>query len=164
MIEPAPLGPIESRQHYLAALHAAVRFAAARHARQMHWFDADFAEWPLDDAAMLQVLGDWLKLPQRQLVLVARDFSAFRTRHPRFMSWYRDRSHAVGALQPPPDRAAELPCLLLADVGVDVHLTDPLHWRGRADLDLRRARQWRSSLDVFLQQCEPALPVTTLGL
>ena len=164
MTEPVLPGPIESRQQFLAALPAAVRMAAARRARSMHWFDADFAEWPLDDAALLQELGDWLRLPRRHLMLVAADFSAFRARHPRFMSWYRDRSHAVLARQPPAERVDELPCLLLADVGVLVHLSDPLHWRGRADLDLRLARQWRSNLDVLLQQCEPALPVTTLGL
>lgn len=160
----APSGPIESRQQFLAALHAGVRSAAELRARCMYCFDADFAEWPLDDAALLQVLGDWLRLPQRQLQLVAGDFSGFRARHPRFMHWYRDRSHAVSAKQPPSEHAAELPCLLMSDVGVVVQLTDPLHWHGRADLDLRLAQTWRSHLDAFLQQCEPALPVTTLGL
>lgn len=159
-IEPVP---IDSRQGFVAAVHDALALALAQRARRMVWADTDFVDWPLDDAAMLHGLVDWLRLPQRQLVLLAAEPEALR-RRARFMDAYRLWSHAIAAFAPAPDDAVELPCLLWAEDTVLVRLLDKRHWRGRSSQAPTELRVVREELDALLQRSEPALPVTTLGL
>ncbi len=130
----------------------------------MTWVDADFTEWPLNDAGWLQQLTAWLRLPQRRLVLLAADFSAIPQQHPRFMAWRRDWSHAVEARQVPPELATGLPLVLLDDRQLSVQLLDPVHWRGRAAQDARVAHLIREQVDAVLQRSEIGFPVNTLGL
>ena len=54
--------------------------------------------------------------------------------------------------------------MLVSDGAVSVHLIDALHWRGRAEVDERRARQWNEELDVVLQRSERGFSANTLGL
>jgi hypothetical protein len=164
-VETGPAGgPIDSRAGFVAAVHTAVGQALHRGARRMVWVDLDFAEWPLDDEALLQPLTQWLRLPQRQLLLLAQDYDAVPRRHARFVAWYRLWSHAVGAFSPASDANVELPCALLADDAMLVHLLEPQRWRGWSVSDLPSLRQWRDRLDALLQHSVPAFPVTTLGL
>ena len=154
---------IDTRQAFVAALHAALDLALMQRARRMTWVDADFTDWPLDDAAALQRLGDWLRLPQRQLLLLAAQPEALR-RRARFMELYRLWSHAVAVFAPAADDADQLPCLLLAEDTVWVHVLDKQRWRGRSSRIPAELRTARDHLDALLQRSEPALPVTVLGL
>lgn len=154
---------IDTRQAFVAALHSALDLALAQHARRMFWVDADFTDWPLDDAAALQRLGDWLRLPQRQLVLLAAQPEALR-RRARFMEHYRLWSHAIAVFAPGADDADQLPCLLLAEDMFCVHVLDKQLWRGRGSRIPTELRTARDHVDALLQRSEPALPVTVLGL
>ncbi|MDP3613114.1 MAG: hypothetical protein Q8R98_14755, partial [Rubrivivax sp.] len=71
---------------------------------------------------------------------------------------------AIQALQAPEEFVPGLPTLLLDDRRVSVHLIDPVHWRGRADLDVRARLLWQEKVDVVLQRSEPGFAVSTLGL
>ncbi len=155
---------IDSRASWLAALHWAVQTATARGARSITCVDADFAEWPLNDPALLQPLTSWLRLPQRRLVLLAAGFAGIPRRHPRFIAWRRDWAHAIETLQAPEELARALPCALLDDRDLSVQLLDPVHWKGRAALDARAAHLLREQIDVVLQRSEVSFPVNTLGL
>lgn len=161
---PALQRPIESRADFVAAVHDTAGLALARATRRMVWVDADFAAWPLDEPALLQTLTDWVRLPQRQLVLLGANYDDMRRRRGRFTAWYRLWSHAVATFSPSQDDVAELPCVLLAEGAGLVHLLDPVHWRGWAASDAVQQRQWRDRIDAFLQRSAPAFPVTTLGL
>ena len=94
---PALQRPIESRADFVAAVHDTVSLALAGATRRMVWVDADFAEWPLNEPALLQALTNWVRLPQRQLVLLAADYDDLRRRHARFTAWVRLWSHASPA-------------------------------------------------------------------
>lgn len=155
---------IGSRSEFAAAVHEALDRALAQRARQMLWADADFADWPLDEAALLQRLLDWLRLPQRQLLLLASDYDILRRRHPRFTALYGSWSHAIAARAPAQDEAGLVPCLLLAERTVAVHLMDKAHWRGWIGTDPARLRWWQERSDALLQRSEAAIPVTTLGI
>jgi hypothetical protein len=155
---------IESRQDFVAAVHATVAAALARRSRQMLWVDQDFADWPLDDAALLDALTRWLRLPQRRLVLLATQFDDVSRRCSRFVGWYRLWAHAVQASSPLPGDAIELPCLLIAEEAGLVQLLDKAHWHGRTSLEGSEIRQWQNVATTWLQRCEPAFPATTLGL
>ncbi len=155
---------IDSRPSWLAALPWGVQTATARGARSITCVDVDFAEWPLNDPALLQALTPWLRLPQRRLVLLAAEFAAIPRRHPRFVAWRRDWAHAIDTLRAPEELAKGLPCALLDDRDLSVQLLDPVHWKGRAALDARTAHLLREQIDVVLQRSEVSFPVNTLGL
>jgi hypothetical protein len=130
----------------------------------MVWADTKLADWPLEAPELLQPLTDWLREPQRRLILLAEDFDDVRRRCPRFVALYRLWSHAISAFTPPPDGAVGLPSALLAEAAVVVHLMDPIQPRGWSSTDKAQIRQWRDRLDAILQRSEPSFPVTTLGL
>ena len=155
---------IDSRSGFVDAVHEALDRAMAQRARRMLWADSDFADWPLDDPALLQRLTDWLRLPQRHLVLLASDYELLRRRHARFVACYRIWSHAIAAFSPAEDDVAELPCLLLADRTVLVRLLDKVHWRGWTSTEPASLRLAREQTDALLQRSERAFAATTLGL
>ncbi len=165
-VPPVPPAPpaIDSRSGWQAALRSGFATAMAQGARRIVAVDPDFADWPLDDSTLLQGLTDWLRLPQRRLVLLGANFDALPRRCPRFNVWRTPWAHAIEGWQVPEDLARDLPTVLCSDGEVSVQLFDALHWRGRAVLDGRRARQWCEEIDVLLQRSERALAVRTLGL
>ena len=162
MNEAPPL--IESRDGFHAALAWGFEQAIELGARQIVCADPDFADWAWDDASRLSMLSVWLRQPQRRLILLARRYEAMPRRWPRYCTWRRDWAHAISAWQPPVDWNVEIPCLLVADRGVSVHLIDATHWRGRASLETRTAHLWRERIDAVLQRSEAAFAVGTLGL
>jgi hypothetical protein len=155
---------IDSRSAFAAAVNDALDAALEQRARRMVWVDADFADWPLDDASVLQRLADWLRLPQRRLVLLANDFEALRLRRPRFVAHYRLWSHAIAAFTPAQDTPVELPGLLLVDDVRLLQLFDKAPWRGDTSSEPATLRAAVERVDAWLQRSEPAFPATTLGL
>lgn len=155
--------PIRSRADFLAAVAWTVQHTTALQARQIVWVADDFVEWPLDDAAVLDALTPWLRLPQRKLVMLGRDFESIRSSHPRFMAWRQDWSHALDAWTPPPEMGA-LPTVLLSDGPITLQVMDMLQWRGRVSVEGRKAHLLREQIDAYLQRSERAFPVHHLGL
>jgi hypothetical protein len=161
---PGPPPAVDSRAAFQAAVVQSPPLAATAGARRMRWVGADFADWPLDDERLLQGLGRWLRLPQRELVLVGADFEAIAQRRPRFMAWYRDWTHAVQAWTPLAAEDRELPTLLLIDGAAVLQVFDRRHWRARWGEGVAEVQPWWHQIDALLQRCAPALPATTLGL
>jgi hypothetical protein len=161
---PTPVPAIDSFAAWQAALRWGFTTAAEGGARTITCVDPDFASWPLDDAALLQVLTAFLRLPGRRLVLAAARYDEVPRRLPRFSTWRRDWSHALQTLLVPEEFAAELPSVLLDDRELSVALIDPVHWQGRAQLERRARWLWQERVDAVLQRSEPGFPVTTLGL
>ena len=154
---------IQSRSGFADAVAWAVRSLSAVDARRMVWCSERFDDWPLDDPALLEQLTAWLRLPQRRLVMLGRQFDSIRRHQPRFIAWRRDWAHAQEAWTPPAEMG-ELPTLLVTDRAITVQLIDSVHWRGRASVDERRAYQLREQIDAFQQRSEAAFPVHQLGL
>ena len=160
----APVPIIDSRSGFAAAIQWGFGRAVELGARRIVCVDRDFAIWSLDDAARLESLAAWLRLPQRRLVLLAAHFDEVPRRHPRFVTWRRHFAHAVATLAAPEDLVDALPTLLIDDKGTLVRLVDAVHWRGRASDDEATARPWRDEIDAVVQRSEPSFPTTTLGL
>ena len=152
-----------SRAEFVAAVHWGVQAAAERGARRLCFVDPNFADWPLESPALLELLTTWLRLPQRQVVLLAETFEEVVRFKPRFVVWRRSWAHAIQAWSPH-DLPANLPTVLVDDGPVCVVLADRLHWRGRAAADARDAQRQREQIDAVLQRSEPAFPVNNLGL
>lgn len=162
----APL--ITSRASFQDALRWGFETAFAQGARRIVCADADWEHWLLwNDASLLQSLAAWMRLPQRRLVLLARTYETLERRCPRFNTWRADWMHAIEAWQPPEEQALEVPVVLVSEGGaiaVSVQLIDASHWRGRAEVGVRRARQWCDAVDAVLQRSERTWAVRPLGL
>jgi hypothetical protein len=107
----------------------------------------------------------WLRLPQRRLVLLARQFDVHpRTRIPRFVAWRRTGRTRIDAWTPPEemrpaaDVADRLTSVTPAGVG-HAAVARPLVG-GRA----QAVHQWRDEIDALLQRSRAAFPVHHLGL
>ena len=125
--------------------------------------DSDFADWPLNDPAVMQALQAWMKPPGRRLRIVGLDFDAVARAHPRFLRWRRDWAHRIEAWRPSDGLLApDLRGLLAGPVA--------LQWLDAPDGCLRKVTDklqvhaFRERSAAFLQRCEPAWAVTTLGL
>jgi len=163
--EPLPPPPrIVSRESFADAIGWGFDSAIADGARCITCVDPDFELWPLDDPGLLTRLTAWLGLPQRRLWLLAARYDDVPRRLPRFTTWRRDWAHAVQPMQCPQEFAADLPSVLVDEHAVSVQLIDAVHWRGRADRDVRTRLLWQERIDVVLQRSEPAFAVNTLGL
>lgn len=155
---------IDSRAGFDAALRWAFGEAFARGARRIVCVDPSFGDWALNDAMLIEGLTAWIRQPQRRLVLLAAHYDEMPRRHPRFVAWRADWTHAIEAWTPSAGTAIELPTLLLDDDDLVLRLADHVHWRGRAEHDRRDARAWRDEVDAVLQRSEPAFAAYRLGL
>lgn len=164
MTPETPPPPITSKAEFGAAVLWALQASVAANARRLVWVDPDFADWPLDEPALHDMLTGWLRLPGRRLVLLASDFGGVPRQHPRFVAWRRPWSHAVEAWTPSDGVAGDLPTLVVDDGAITLQVFDTQRWRGKLAVDTRAARLWRDQVDAVLQRCEAAFPVNTLGL
>lgn len=140
-----------------------VATAAGARPRQAWLLDPDFVDWPLGDAAVLDALARWLRLPGRRLTLVAQDFEATARAHPRLQRWRRDWSHRIATLAPAQGGLPAELRGLLAGNRVLQRLDAP-DWRLRELTDAVHRQAMHEACADFLQRCTPAWPVTTLGL
>jgi len=158
------LPSIDSRASFAAAVLACTQRAIADGARQIVWVDDDFAEWPLDEPALLQSLTAWLRQPQRRLQMLALRYEDMALSHPRFAAWRRDWTHAFSAATPEEGTMVELPTVLYDDTSICMQVFDKQRWRGRCSSDRREVRLWQERLDAVLQRSTPSFTVNPLGL
>ena len=125
--------------------------------------DRHFADWPLDDPAVLDSLSTWLRPGGRCLYLVGLDFETTARALPRFARWRRDWSHRIEVSRP---ADGLMPASLRGMVSSDGawQWLDAPDWRLRHITNLVQLRAIQEQLADFLQRCEPAWPATTLGL
>ncbi len=155
---------IHSRASALEALRWGFGYAIAHGARRITCVSPSFAEWPLDDATLLQDLVVWLKRPGRQLLLLAADYGDVPRALPRFTAWRTPWVHALQTLQAPEEMANGLPMLMFDDMAVSVRVLDLDAGLGRASLDRRERHRCADQIDAVLQRSSPAFAVNTLGL
>lgn len=155
---------VEGREAVVAAWRQVLTGLPQGDARSVVWcIDTDFADWPLDDAGVLDALVQWARPPGRLLRLVGQDFRLAARHHPRFAAWRRDWSHRFEAWQPAQNERLELPGLLLAG-SQGFELLDRERWRGRWVRGAADLRALAETCEAIAQRCESAWPATTLGL
>jgi len=160
--DPLAPGPLLGRSAVQAAWRAAL-LAVEASQRQLTLVDRDFAQWPLGEPAVLDHLGQWLRLPGRQLRLLALDFASTERALPRLARWRREMAHTLLCATPVDDAGLAWPSVLLTGT-MAVQLLDPLHWRARLHRGAAEMQALTHEIDALAQRCEPAWPVTHLGL
>lgn len=163
MSTPPDFSLISSRSEFHEALRAAFTEAAAQGCRDIWLCDIDYADWPLNEPALIDDLTQWAKA-YRKLTLIARHFDEFPRRHARWVAWRRTWSHIVECRANAELEAGKMPTMLLAPGLVVVRLVDPVRYRGSVSRSPADAIQGRELIDAVLQRSEEAFPVTSLGL
>ena len=154
---------ITSRTEFHASLRSAFAEAAAVGCRELWLCDNDFADWPLDERAVVESLSLWAG-SHRRLTLIAQTFDEVARRHARWNEWRRQWSHIVHCRSNAELESGEMPSVLLASGLLSVSLVDPVHHRGRFSHDAADGVRCREMIDAVLQRSEEAYPVTTTGL
>ena len=164
---PSPPNLYQGRQACIACLREVLCGLGASNAvglpRAALLVDADFTDWPLGEPAVLDALARWLRPPGRLLRLVALDYEALARAHPRLARWRRDWSHRIEAWRPGDGVLPDGVRGLQAGATVLQRL-DAADWRLRRITDPVHRQAMHEACADFLQRCEPAWPVTILGL
>lgn len=157
-----PGGRGAGRLDFEAALRTGLAAAAARGWNRIVLCDADFADWPLGERSSIAALDAWATRG-RVLQVLARDYTALRRLHPRFVQWRTRWSHLVEAHACPNVDEGELPSVLWTPTWTLERL-DRVHGSFVAS----HAPQRRALLSERIQACwlrsAPSLAATTLGL
>jgi hypothetical protein len=161
---PTPRPPLAGRAEFRTGVVAAVAAAATAGEREMCWVDVDFADWPLDDNALLDALTPWARAPQRRLTLLAHHYDEMPRRHPRFVAWRRTWGHLLDCRAAPSVDPSEMPCLLFSGKAASLQIVDKIRWRGRWLETEADRRSWGEVVDAILQRSEDAFPANNLGL
>ena len=159
--EPARL--ITSRAEFHAALCQAFETLATAGAREVWLCDEDFADWPLGERAIVELLTQWAA-SNRKLTLLARSFDEVARRHPRWVEWRRSWSHIVSCRANTEMASGEFPTLLLGIGTVSLRLSDTVHHRGRLSHEKADEIRCKEQIDAVMQRSEEAFPATTTGL
>ena len=156
-------GLIDSRSGFHQALRAAFADLAARPCLQVWLCDIDFADWPLNEPAVIDDLVRWAQ-PHRKLVVLAQSFDDLVCRHPRGVAWRRQWAHAVECRLVEPVEQGRMPLLLTAQGGLTVKLVDAQRYRGSWSREPADGRLALEMIDAISQRSQDAFPATTLGL
>jgi hypothetical protein len=155
--------PIASRADFVGAVRNAIGLAEQSDARELVFVDRDFADWPLNEPAVIDSLSRWVD-SSRLLVVVGHSFDELARRQLRFVEWRRQWAHVVQCRNDPELEAEQIPTLLLVPGHACVRILDRVRYRGTVSnrpVDLTESRE---SIDALLQRSVEAFPVTTLGL
>lgn len=155
--------PIASRAEFEAAIRAAFAHAGEADAREILIVDPDFADWPLNERALIDSLAGWVD-SRRSLTVLAHSFDEVARRQFRFVEWRRQWAHVVRCRSDPELEAAQVPSLLLVPGVTCVRLLDRVRHRGTVSSRPADLADARETIDALLQRSVEAFPVTTLGL
>jgi hypothetical protein len=161
--EPVIARNLASRDEIVDAARELLSRLGADSAREITLIDLDFTPWPLDDPAVVDALTRWIHLPGRRLRLVGARFDIVERQQPRFTAWRKPFAHAVESLSPTELDATDVPSLLWLGQGC-LELLDRERWQARWITERRALVLQQERIDALVQRCEPAWPVTVLGL
>ena len=154
---------ITTRAEFHDALRNSLGEIAATGCREIIMSDADFADWPLSEPAVIESLTRWAQ-KHRKLTLLAQTFDEIARRHGRWVEWRRQWSHVVECRANIELEAAQVPTVLLAQSLLVLRLVDPIRYRGSVSHEVADMVLCGEQIDAVLQRSEETFPVTTLGL
>ena len=154
---------IASRSDFHAAVRSALSEAASAGWRELCLCDPNFADWPLNEAAVIESLTQWAGA-QRSLTLLALDYDEVMRRHPRFVRWRIQWSHLVRARALQGVQGVDVPVLLHARGGLTLRLLDPVRYQGRVSRVASDITQTNELIDAISQRSIEAFPATVVGL
>ena len=157
-----PLGRHEGRAAFARLVRDSLVAAGEQGWREWWWCDADFADWPLGERAVIDALDRWAG-QGRKLYLLARDFRAVRLTHARFVTWRGRWDHCIEARACPSAAADDFPAGMWTPVMCWTRVGQPMGPAVVSDDPARRVA-FQQHLQGWWAKASPAFAATTLGL
>jgi hypothetical protein len=157
-----PSGRFAGRIAFQQMVRDAFACAAREGWREIIISDADFADWPLGERAVVQSLQEW-SATGRRCTLLARRYDEVVRRHARFVTWRQTWTHIIEARACASADPLELPSALWSP-GWVMQRVDPERCNGVAGNEAERRVLLRETLHEWLAKSAPAFPSSTLGL
>lgn len=161
-LQSLPSGRLQGREQFADLVRQALATAAAEGWPRLVLCDADFADWPLGERAVVASLQAWARRG-RVMQLLGQDLAPVRLQHPRFVQWRSTWAHLVEARACSHALAGDLPSALWSP-GWTLERVDPTHSVMLASRDARRQVELAQRIERWWKQASPALSATTLGL
>lgn len=159
---PLPTGRLQGRKVFVDTVKLAFEVAADQGWSQITLSDADFADWPLGERAVIDALNRWARRG-RTMRLLARNYDQLRLLHPRFVQWRVTWSHLIEAHACPVGSGPELPSAIGSPVWTLERL-DPLRNTLVASTDAERRVALRERVNECWLRSTPAFPASQIGL
>lgn len=157
-----PLGRHEGRVAFADLVRQTIAVADAQGWREWWWCDADFADWPLGERAVIESLERWVG-QGRKLHLLARDFRALRQAHARFVPWRVRWDHCIEAKACPSAPVDDFPSGMWMPTACWTRI-DPVRSVAVATDEPQRRVGFQQCLQGWWAKATPAFPASTLGL
>lgn len=157
-----PTGRLQGRQVFLDTVRQAFEVAAEQGWSHITLSDADFADWPLGERAVVDALNRWAHRG-RTLMMLAHNYDQLRLLHPRFVQWRVTWSHLIEAHACPGASGAELPSAIGSPLWTLERL-DRLHNTLVASVDAERRVALRERVNECWLKSVPSFPASRLGL
>lgn len=157
-----PTGRLQGRLVFHDTVRHAFEVAAAQGWKHITLSDADFADWPLGERAVVDALNRWARRG-RVMKLLARNYEQLRLLHPRFVQWRTTWSHLIEAHACHGAAGAELPSAIGSPVWTLERL-DPLRNTLVASTDAERRVALQERLNECWLRSTPSFPASQLGL
>ena len=157
-----PTGRLQGRQVFVDTVRLAFEVAADQGWNHITLSDADFADWPLGERAVVDALNRWARRG-RTLKMLARHYDQLRLLHPRFVQWRVTWSHLVEAHACQGAAGAELPSAICSPVWTLERL-DPLRNTLVASVDAERRVALQERVNECWHRSTPSFPASQLGL
>ena len=145
-------------------MQSALAQAEAAGSREIFMSDPTFADWPLNDRAIVESLSRWID-SRCTLTLMAHGFDELARRQLRFVAWRQQWSHVVRCRSDPELGVEQVPT---AASGAGPRSSCACSTASTTAARCRAGRstctESRETIDALLQRSEEAFPVTTLGL
>lgn len=157
-----PQGRLEGRSAFTQAVRDGLQTAVREGWNELILCDANFADWPLGERAVVESLQAWSRRG-RHFVMLAMDYSGFPRQHARFVTWRQTWDHIIECRLSRATDALAFPSVLWSpawalqriDVERDVLVCDSAASR-RVGL--------RQLLDECRRDSAPGFPASVLGL
>lgn len=158
-----PQGRYEGREAFQQLVRDALASAAQEGWGEIIVADADFADWPLGERAVVESLQAWSQ-GQRRFTMLARSYDEVVRRHPRFVRWRGTWDHIITCRRCPAADAQDVPSALWSPGWVMQRL-DPERCVGVSGTEPERRVLLRENLGEWLRSKSTAgFPASTLGL
>lgn len=159
---PLPEGRLVGRLAFADAVRAACAVAAHEGWSSIVLADDDFSDWPLGERAVIDGLNAWAHRG-RHMRLLARDFTALRQQHPRFVQWRTTWAHLIEAHAVSQASPHEIPAVIWTPTWTLERL-DPVRSSAVAEHSAERRVALAERLSDWWAKGRPAFAPTTLGL
>ncbi len=160
--ESLPQGRLNGRSVFTQAVRDALRAAARESWNELILCDANYADWPLGERAVVESLQAWAR-GGRRLHMLAMDYAGVARQHARFVKWRQTWDHIIECRVCRSSDALAFPSALWTPAWV-MQRIDPERDVLVCDSAASRRVELRQMLDEWRRDSTPGFPASVLGL